>query len=173
MREIVYVTQENQDRFIEKAISLGYEEITLIYEKKPQNIPTHSQIKIKTGLIEKKGFDEILLLGTSISALPKKATLLVNNEFDTEKDFVHQRRSGLNHVFIKECKKKNITLLLNISKLRSLPLEKQGIILGRMKQNAKLARKYGVSFEVVSMARNVEEIRSRGDMQRFKQELFL
>lgn len=168
MRDIVQVQEGNEKPFIERAIALKYDEITLIYTRKPRNEVSDSRILLKTGLIEKKGFGENISLGTSLTNISKGTTMLVNNEFDQEKDFVHQRRSGLNHVWIKECKKQNITVLFNFSKLQKQPLERVSVVMGRMMQNAKLCKKYGVNFELVSFTDSIISMRHSKDVAAMK-----
>ena len=172
MREIVYVKEGEEQPFIDRAMTLGYSEILLIYSRKTLISLKNDAISIRTALIDRKGNDEIISLGTSLTTISRNTTLLVNNEFDEERDFVHQRRSGLNHVWLKECKKKNITLLFNISKLRKQPLERVSVIIGRMKQNAKLCKKYGVNFDLVSMGSLVSDMRDAKDISAMKRSIF-
>lgn len=172
MREIVYVREGDEQPFIDAAIALQYTELIFIYHRKTQKKPVSDKIIIKSALIEKKGNDEYISLGTSLSSISKNTTMLVNNEFDAEKDFVHQRRSGLNHVWVKECKKKNIVILFNLSELRKHPVQQMSTIIGRMKQNAKLCKKYGVEFSLVSFGENVSDLRDAKDVAAMKRAIF-
>lgn len=172
MRDIVYVSEGSEGQFVERAVALGYEELTCIYTKRPKKAYSSDLIKITSGLVNQKGYGDNLVLGTSLSKISKDTTLLVDNEFDTEKDFVHQRRSGLNHVQMKVCKQYGVTLLFDCASLRKLSQEKMTVIIGRMKQNAKLAKKYGVPFEVVSCAHETHEMRHAKDVAAFTRTLF-
>ncbi len=172
MRDIVHVKEGEESPFIERALALGYEELVFLYRKLPKKSISHKKLTIKSALLGKKGADENIVLGTSLLQLSKGVTMLADNEFDVEKDFVHQRRSGLNHVILKECKKKNIGLLFNLSKLRNQPLDRVSQVIGRMKQNAKLAKKYGVSYELVSFAQTPLEMRAAKDVAAMKRTLF-
>lgn len=168
MKDVVYVEEGKETPFIEAAIALGYSELVLVYRRSIKKCPVHEGIILRSALVDKKGNDEYIALGTSLSVIPKGVTYLLDNEFDEEKDFVHQRRSGLNHIQLKECKKKGIVVLFNLSKLRKQAPKRVSTIIGRMKQNVLLAKKYGVECALVSMASDVGEMRHAKDVDALK-----
>ncbi|MCA9477620.1 MAG: hypothetical protein KC535_00550 [Nanoarchaeota archaeon] len=172
MRDFVYVDEGKEAPFLDQAKTFGYEELILIYKKKPKQTPKDEKLSLLTALVNQKGNDLHIVLGTSLTQVPKNAHFLVDNEFDEEKDFVHQRRSGLNHVMLKECKQKGVIILFNLSKLRKQPEERISLILGRMKQNAQLCKKYGVPFELVSLADEASAMRHAKDISAMKRALF-
>ena len=115
---------------------------------------------------KKKGFDRYLQLGTRNKEFFPGVTHVYGNEFEPEKDFVHQRRSGLNHILLAQEKKKGIAVLLDLSLVLEAGVKRQAQLLGRMQQNAKLCRKAGVACGVAVLA-PVEKIPQAADVAAF------
>lgn len=168
MEEWVLVEEGSEEHFVKKAVLFGYSTLCLVYTKKPKKLYLSENILLRTYLKSHPSKDGYLELGTSLKQLSKKITHLILNEFDSENDFVHQRRSGINHVFMKQCKDQNTTLLLAYAPLQELSVEEQAKIIGRMKQNVMLAKKYGVTYELVSYANDCRYMRSTRDVAAFK-----
>ena len=176
MRDIIICTPGLETQFIEEATRLGYDELLILYEEKDakqvQEVSS-KEITINQGIISlsqqqgkvKNQGLEVALLGTRNVAFSKQVTLLLNNEFEPERDFVHQRRNGINHVILAQCKTNSVHIATGLATLRRENTKRQSVILGRMKQTMKLAEKKGVDYEVVSLARQPFEMRSARDVR--------
>jgi RNase P/RNase MRP subunit p30 len=113
---------------------------------------------------KKNDFDEIVLLGTSEIAVFPGVTRVLNKEYGEDKDAIHQRRSGLNHVLAQAYKKKNIGVLCEITTLKQLKPQRQAQIFGRIKQNLFQARKHNISYELCTFAQTPFELRHAKDL---------
>jgi hypothetical protein len=81
---------------------------------------------------------------------------------DTQKkDKTHYRKSGYNQVGAKEMKEKGTMYAFNFSKA------KNPIILGRMMQNARLCKKYGVKTIVASFATKPLGLKAKAELEAF------
>jgi ribonuclease P/MRP protein subunit RPP1 len=93
--------------------------------------------------------------------------VLMNPELKSIKDKIHYRNSGINQVLAKLAKKNDIAIGFGFSFL----LNNKGIarakMLGRMKQNVRICRKYKVKMVVCSYAKNVKEMRGAKDLLAF------
>jgi hypothetical protein len=83
------------------------------------------------------------------------------------RDGLHTRYSGLNHITCEIMHEKGHSYLLNLQLLSSFNGNKQSFILGRMRQNAQLCKKYHVPISFASFAQNPFQMRSAHDMETF------
>jgi hypothetical protein len=90
-----------------------------------------------------------------------KADFVYGLELSQRKDFLHQRNSGLNHILAKQLHEKDIIVCFGLS------YALDGTILGRMRQNVKLCRKYKVKMIYASLASDEYGLRSEHDLQYF------
>lgn len=81
------------------------------------------------------------------------------------RDSLHYRRSGLNHVICDIMAKNNVALVINVKSLRDYAGRDRSVIIGRLKQNIRLCRKYRVSILVGSFAEVPEDLRSPHDVE--------
>jgi RNase P/RNase MRP subunit p30 len=184
MIDIVMPRIGTEREFITTAQELGFTQILLLY--KPTNAKKLSQkeieelkkseISVHFGLICENtitlpGFDYLIGLGTKISGVFGGLTHVLNNENEEEKDFVHQRRSGLNQVVLAEFSAKGIVVLSGLDQLRKKYPQEQAKVLGRMMQNAKLCMKKGITYNIVSLAKEPYEMKSAKDLHIFSQQL--
>lgn len=181
MREYVFVKKGLEEEFIQQAKKELYDELVLIYSEEDidkinfeeiKNLEKTFKINLKTALdvknqknTQKQLFDEYLQLGTMKDVLFKGITIIYNNETEPKKDFIHQRRSGLNHVILQECKKKNIKVLISYGELQTTNKSQKAKLIGRIKQNIKQSKKYGVNYEIASLARDKNKIRNSKDVK--------
>jgi len=188
MREYVYCKPGEENEFISRAKALNWQEICFIYRKKDlsqdlkklkKNLLKEAQIKVffgflketETEFVDRTLFDEILQLGTKKSTLFKQISIVYDNEIETEKDFIHQRRSGLNHVLLAECKKKKIAVFFDYSSLQTASFEKKALLLGRIQQNILLCKKYAVPYSFASFAKNTNNLRDAKDILALQRQL--
>ena len=182
MKDFVFVKLGQEQKFIDEALLLGFNELVLVYTLSDakklsstlQKKLFSKEIKVSFGVVVEKnivleGFDYYLANGAKTSQLFKCLTHVFNNEAEDEKDFIHQRRSGLNHVILAEMAKKGVNVLAGLNMLSGL---NESIIIGRMKQNFKLCKKKNVDYSVVSFAEDIIGMRHSKDLKSFV-EVFL
>lgn len=116
-------------------------------------------------------FNMLIGLGTSLDSISGSITHIYNNEFGKEKDGIHQRRSGINHIVLREIKKKNIELLCSITELNKLNEEEKAVVMGRIKQNIKQSKRAKVKYELVTLARTKTEMKNIVDVKALRRVL--
>jgi RNase P/RNase MRP subunit p30 len=114
----------------------------------------------------KKGVDLVVLRAKNVREQMSKANIIVGVEDVKAKDYMHHRNSGLNHVLCKIAKEKGIKIGFSFSDLLNADKKKRAILLGRMKQNVRLCRKYKVEMVFGSFARKPEDMRDVGEIKR-------
>jgi len=91
----------------------------------------------------------------------KNIKILVDPHVNNFRDSLHFRASGLDHVICNLSSENKVAIGVS---LRSI---KDGVMLGRVKQNIKLCRKYKVNVRFFTFAENKYELRSKEDMLAF------
>ncbi|MFT4261186.1 MAG: hypothetical protein ACMXX9_02015 [Candidatus Woesearchaeota archaeon] len=86
-------------------------------------------------------------------------------EYLEEKDSVHHRRSGMNQVHMKLMKEHKKTLVIATEPL--IESQEKPLIIGRIKQNLKLAKKYSVPVIICSMATKPGSLRQAQELKSF------
>lgn len=184
MRDFVRVMPGNEKQFIETATALGYDELVLVYSYKnaksldknhKKTLQNTTKIRLFTAtLVDRdglrlEGIDFHIGLGTKIRVVSQGLDFLHFNEYDERKDGLHQRRGGINHVTLADCREKDVKLLFGFTDLYK---EKRvETVLGRAMQNAKLCAKKEVEFIVCSMAKNAINMKAPRDVLAFSNEL--
>ena len=102
----------------------------------------------------------------------KNIDILFNLENNQREDFLHQRNSGLNHIFCKLAKEKNIHFGISLSNLLNKKPKLLSKILGRIRQNLRLCRKYKIKTVFASFTDSPLDLRSPQDMHSFFNILF-
>ncbi|MEK6936999.1 MAG: RNase P subunit p30 family protein [Nanoarchaeota archaeon] len=111
--------------------------------------------------IVKGGDDEVNRTALEI----KRTDILLSPEFNREKDFIHFRNSGLNHVLCKLAKKNEVAIGFSFSDLMNS--KNKEIVLGRMMQNVFLCRKFKVKMVLGSFALKENEVKNRSELISF------
>lgn len=169
MKDFVFA-DDGQEGFIAMAKKLNYTELVLISTKK---LAEQRVLELKNGcdieliFMQKSEFG----LGTKLTQVSRSVKWIYDNEFEEDRDFIHQRRGGLNHVIAKDLVKKNVGVIFDYGGLQNLKNWRLCQIIGRMKQNMIVCRKFGVKYEVVSMAKDVLQMRDVKDVTCFENEL--
>lgn len=180
MKDYVVVQKGNEDSFFTQAKKLGYTQLVLCYSFSDAKTITSDYVatlQAKTTLelffavLQENAkstqvqspFSSLIALGTSLKQLPLGITHLLNVEFHNEKDGTHQRRSGINQVFLRICKEKNIEILLSHTYLRTQ--KDVWKYIGRAQLNMKQAKKHGVTYSITSMAKLSSHLRGAKDVQ--------
>jgi len=180
MKDYVLATPTTAQSLIVRAEAFGFTELVVLcspqdaawFTSHNKSLQEITKIKLLFGLLlekqaqmpKKHVFDELVLLGTSESAVFPGLTRVLNKEYGEDKDAIHQRRSGLNHVLAQEYKKKNIGVLCEITTLKQLKPRRQAQILGRIKQNILQAKKHHISYELCTLAQTPLELRHPKDI---------
>lgn len=169
--------EKNEQEFIDIAERLGYKSLVLCYKQKP--IPDlkkfNAKIKLFTGLLAdckkiqaaRKDADIVIVHSSEDdrTCLEQfKPDLLFHMETLRPKDFIHQRASGLNHILSGLAVKNEVLIGFNFSTILRAEGQERAKLIGRIKQNIKLCRKYKVSMAIASFARDPFEMRSHHDL---------
>ncbi len=163
----------NEDEFIEMALKLGYSSLYLIYSVENFNKREikNKKLKIKKGIIadiknfqKAKKLSEFVIIKSSENnrhVLEKlKPSILFDLEKESKKDFIHHRASGLNQVLCKIAQQNKVAIGFSFSSILNLNTK----VLGRIRQNIKLCRKYKVKTAIASFASKPYEMRSPHDL---------
>ncbi|RJQ17976.1 hypothetical protein C4573_00925 [Candidatus Woesearchaeota archaeon] len=178
MRDFVYFS-ENAEQMLERAVSLGFSELVLVFAEKnmveKDNILKNSKIVLKTAIMlpeksfaklqkYKKIFDYIIAEGTR-KAFETKQIDFVIPDFTAFKDHTHYRQSGMDQIYAKLAKKNNLTVLFDFSLL--LESKNKQSMVGRMMQDVALCKKYKAAYGIASFAKTPSAMRSSGDFSAF------
>ena len=93
----------------------------------------------------------------------KKTDILVSPERNAKKDNLHFRDSGLNQVLCKIAADNKVAIGFSFSDI--LNSKERNVLLGRMRQNVELCRKYKIKMVLASFARNKYEQRNPRDLE--------
>ena len=168
----------NEAEFIAMAKKLGTKELLFVYslELYKQWAEKESGVTIKTGILasqkkikQAKAKTQYVLVAAdpekNVAIIEhEKPWLLYGFEFQTRKDFLHHRNSGINHILASLMRENNVCYGFPFSELFHLSPEEQGVVLGRLQQNMMLAKKYKVEIVVASFAHTPFEMRSVKDL---------
>jgi len=168
----VVIPNKNENEFIEIAQKLGYEKLIFLYTS-DKNIPQikTDKIKISFGILTAKGGKAKYL--TFMQSADKDQQIIENNppnavfgfEAKSEKDYLHQRASGLNNVICTFAQKNKVIIAFSFAQILKSYKTKRAQIFGRFMQNIRLCRKYQVKTAIASFATQPFEMRSPNDMQ--------
>ncbi|MFH0867793.1 MAG: RNase P subunit p30 family protein [Candidatus Woesearchaeota archaeon] len=169
----IVIPHNNEEEFISMAEKLGYDGVCLLYHsfnvsKKfdSKNIKIYSEVLADSKLFNKKkpnGFVAVKSSNNDKEIMERsKSDMIFSFEDNARKDFIHQRGSGLNHIMCRLAKKNNVIIGFSLNSI----LNEGNIqrIMGRMKQNIKLCRKFKVRSLIASFAENPFDMRSSHDM---------
>ena len=93
--------------------------------------------------------------------------ILLNPEKNTERDFMHSRNSGLNHILCKIAGENNKAIGINFNYLLDMNEHQRIAALGRIMQNVRLCRKYSVKVHIANIIRSWNNERSAKDLKSF------
>ncbi len=93
--------------------------------------------------------------------------IVYNLEVHHEKDGLHQRKSGFNHILAKIAQEKGKIIAFNFNTILSTSGSQRSILLGRMRQNVRLCRKYKTQMLLMSGSTHPYEMRAAQDMRAF------
>ena len=181
MIDIVF-PKGNEAEFIKIAKRLGYEGLCFVYSSKDfKSGKIKLDLKIKYGgIVSENSIKELKNLRSKTDAVlveckdktrqvieQNKNAIVFGFENDTQRDFIHQRRSGLNHIMCNLATKNNIKVGLSFNCLLNASDRKRNILIGRMMHNIKLCRKYKTKIVIGSFASKPYEMRPYNDLTAF------
>ncbi len=94
-----------------------------------------------------------------------KVNILLNPEKNDDKDFMHSRNSGLNHILCKIAYENDKAIGINFNYLLDLNENKRITALGRIMQNIRLCRKYRVKVFIINIINKWDDERSAKDLK--------
>ena len=153
------IANGNEKEFLEVAKKLGYTEIVFIGKA---TIPkTSLKTSVSTRIFKSNPDKDRELIES------KKADIIFDFEQEKRKDPTHFRNSGINHILAKLMKQKNVSYGLSFSQILNASTLEQSRLMGRISQNARLCKKYGVNVIVASFAKHPYEMRDSKDLEAF------
>lgn len=172
MYDVVF-PQRNEEEFISMAVKLGYTGLCFVYDSADELIKNKeklkkTKIKLLFGLkfkSKRKVYDFIVAKasGKSRDILERrKADIIYDFEKNAREDYIHHRASGLNQVLCKLARKNNVAVGFSVSSI--LNSKQKPVLLGRIKQNVRLCRKYKVKVVIGSFSSEPYEMRSLHDL---------
>jgi len=161
----IVMPKGNESEFIEMAKKLGYSALCFVYNDTKQ-IPK-SDLDIIPGVLvkDRKRSKKALVLRQSTysrEAVEAGPDIVFGVEDSNSADYIHQRKSGLNHVICRLANEKKVAIGFMFSHLLDKHMRIR--ILGRMAQNIKLCRKFKVRTVIASMADDPYNMRSPKDI---------
>lgn len=170
MNDFVF-PEGNEEEFISMAKRLGYNSICFVYSLKDFR-KKEFDFKVYTAILEDLKFEKakgkadfvIAKASDSVRSVIErgKVDFIYGFEENEKKDFIHYRNSGLNQVLCKLMKEKKIGYFLSLTHLLE---SKDAQFLGRVMQNIRLCRKYGVKVSFGSFAVDPLEMKGVNDVE--------
>lgn len=97
----------------------------------------------------------------------KSVDVLMSPEKGRNYDFMKSRNSGLNQVLCKLAYKNDVAIGFDFNDVLKAKDSERINLIGRMKFNVKLCNKYNVKMYVCNSTKNIDEVRSDGDLISF------
>ncbi|MEM4267307.1 MAG: RNase P subunit p30 family protein [Candidatus Woesearchaeota archaeon] len=160
--------KNNEREFLQVARFLGYEKLVFVYETAPINIPKENGAVVVFGAStkQKPKWAEYLILESTGDDRKTIETLrpeiIYGFETKNTKDGLHYRNSGLNHVLCALMRENNVACGFSLSAL--INHKNRQVLLGRMKQNIRLCRKFGVKQVIASFSDEPMAMRAPRDI---------
>ena len=164
----VVMPNNNEEEFIDVGLALGYSEICFLVQDMDYGYKNDKIIIKRACLIKsaadmskaKKRFDYIFA-DASRSAFESNIDYIINAEDYPGRDSFHYRKTAFNQVHAKLARENSIKIVFSFAKLIDADLRGKQRILGRMMQNALVARKYKVAIASFTLTKDPERMRSR------------
>ena len=147
----IIFADKNEKEFSKIASMLGIE---LKFAKKVKNLYKVDDLVISNN-------------GSRTNFESKQIKMFFDLENHNERDFIHQRNSGLNQILANIAHDKEKIIGFNFSTILNAEPEKRAQIFGRMRQNVKLCRKYKVKMFIGSFALEPFELRGEYELKAF------
>ena len=180
----VVIPNNNEEKFINTAITLGYENIVFLTNNSNYNIDNlktkFPKIKIQTAYLIKDGSEiikarkkfDFIFATAERKYFESKVDYIIYSEESNRKDSFHYRSTSLNQVHAQLSKDNHINISINFG-LLLFDTKNIRINFGKMTQNATLIKKYKLNYSIFSLARSPELMRSSTILQSLKKVLKL
>ena len=176
----------NEEKFIETAERLSFEGLVFAYKfekkkaeffrKKIESLQKKTDVRLnvvfeaedaKTHQIRSMGEKSISKADRNPREIMAKhqPCMAYGLELSEEKDFAKARNSGLDRPICQFAKKNDVAMVFSFSSV--LETDKPEELLGRMRQNVKLCRKYQLTTIIASLAKRPEQMRNPHDIRSF------
>jgi hypothetical protein len=159
---------DNEAEFISMAKRLGYGALCFVYDRKHQ-LPEPQGMRLVKGLSVGAKTGGRPNAEALVARIPDRAVIerlkpdiIFDLEQQEKRDFMHSRNSGMNHIIAAFCKRKGISVGFSASSVIDDKIRARTI--GRMRQNIRLCRKYGLHMAVASFAREPYMMRAPQDL---------
>jgi RNase P/RNase MRP subunit p30 len=174
--------KNNEEEFIKIAKKLGNSSLCFVYPYKNFKKKTFkTDLEIKQAIItdqkninNSKNLTDIVLIQNTKNSINIRLIIEKNKNivfFDIEdknqKDFIHQRRSNLNHIICNLANKNNITFGFSFNSFLHINIKERNILMGRIKANIRLCKKYKNKIIISSFAKNPYEMRNYNCLKTF------
>jgi len=175
--EDIVVPSGNEKELAQMAERLGISSLVFLYPfgKVPKTAPVIS-IPVRIGVIAhpdqvpmaRKQAQFVVVESSELDRLVVERRevpdMIVGLERVAVKEKLHQRASNLDHVSGKLYKQKGVSIGVSLRELVRLSPRERAVALGRIQQNVRFARKFGVGVVFASFARLPSELRSPHDI---------
>lgn len=173
MMDVVF-PNNNEDKFIEIAKRLGYTSLCFVYPLK-EFCRKKLDFDIKYGILcndkdiqKARKMSNLVFLKAGEnqrSLIEKNKDIIIFGFEQSEKsDFLHQKRSNLNHILCSLATKNNIKIGFSFNLLLNSNENQRNVLIGRMANNIKLCKKYKTRMIFGSFAANPYEMRANNDL---------
>src|SRR3989338_8228398 len=172
MYDIVF-PRGNEEELVLTAARLGYSGLCLVYDSshelaKSREKLKQDKIKLFFGVRKRDRESAGAVVfskasGKSRSTIERKeADVVYDFENNLRGDYLHHRASGLNQVLCKLAEKNGIAIGFSLSSI--ICSGKKSVLLGRIRQNIRLCRKYEVKMVIGSFCSNAYGMRAVHDV---------
>lgn len=166
MRDYV-IANGTEKEFVAMAEKLGYSELVFIGNIDVAKLKSKIKLSSSKRIFKSNPAQDRNLIES------KRADVIFEFEQEKRKDSMHFRSSGMNQVIAKLMKEKNVAYGLSFSQVLDASQEQRAVLIGRMMQNLRFCKKYGVKVVIASFARDPYEMRDYKDLVAFARTLGL
>jgi len=167
----IVIPSDNEKEFLEMAERLGIEGLCFLYDR-PKDVSafqkmTKLQVCSATLQLSKKADLRMARGMEGLRDILEKTNVDIVFEIEDhkEKDFTHQRNSGMNHILCAIAHDRKRVVAFSANSLLTSSGKARAQIIGRMMQNVRLCRKYMVEMALASFARSPWQMRGEGEMK--------
>ncbi|MBT4334699.1 hypothetical protein HOD61_02685 [archaeon] len=150
-----------QNLEFEKKLNIETEVVEII-EVQTNNF--RSAVQKSKGLVIIKGGNEKI---NRLAVENKQVDILLSPEDNNRKDSFFIKKSGINQVMCRLAKSNGVSIGINFSDLLNSNGKERTIRLGRIIQNVKICKKFGVNMVIGTFANNKYELRSNDCLKSF------
>jgi RNase P/RNase MRP subunit p30 len=175
----IVLPNKNEKKLLARAKELG-SDIMFAYEKpnlgegimiiasKPKELDSVRKKAKQAAFVVASSTDE-----TTIRLImeAKWVKYFTNIETSTGRDHTHYRRSNFNQVLAKLARDTGKTYLVDFSHILRIDGKKRDILLGRIKQNIKICKKFKVPVHIATFAEDEYGLRNPSDLKAFLRSL--